>query len=160
LLLNKIHTTLIFLLLLGSLNTWAQKIEGRIIDKKSGEPLPLVNIVYNQQQRLGTTTDFDGYFTLPSYREVYKEIQISFIGYQTLTIPKSDIPRNGKDWVIKLESSVNALDEIDLVAKENPALRIIRNAIANRKLNNPKNYESYTYVSYNKDIITYKAIEQ
>lgn len=136
----------------------AQKVIGTIVDKQTGEPLPLVNIVYSIEERLGTTTNFEGRFEVPSYLDINKEIQISFIGYDLLVIPKSEVRINDKDWVIKLQETSNALDEIELVAKENPALRIVRNAIENRKNNNPKNYESYTYTSYNKDVFTFKGV--
>jgi hypothetical protein len=108
---------------------------------------------------MGTTTNFEGVFEIPNYSEIGSEIQISFIGYNMLVIQKRDIPKDGKPWIIKIEESMSALDVIDLVAQENPALRIVRNAIANRKSNNPKNYESYTYKSYNKDVFTFKGID-
>ena len=136
----------------------AQIVKGKIVDSNTGEPLPLVNIVYDVEGRMGTTTNFEGIFEIPSYSDIVNEIQISFIGYEMLIIAKTDIPRNGKPWVIKIVESINALDEIDLVAQENPALRIVRNAIANRKSNDPKNYQSYTYTSYNKDVFTFKGV--
>jgi hypothetical protein len=156
---TKIHITflaLVFLLL--TVFAKGQAIKGKIVDSKTDEPLPLVNIVYDVEGRMGTTTNFEGIFEIPAYTDVVKEIQVSFIGYDLLIIPKSEIPRNNKSWVIKIEESVNALDEISLVAQENPALRIVRNAIANRKTNNPKNYDSYTYTSYSKDVFTFKGI--
>ncbi len=137
----------------------AQKVVGTIIDAQTHEPLPLVNIVYNKAQRLGTTTNFEGYFEIPDYRKISAEVHISFIGYKELIVPKSKIPVNGKVWNIDLERHESALSEIDLVAGENPALRIVRNTIDNRRINNPKNYESYVYTSYNKDVITFNGVE-
>jgi len=138
---------------------FAQKVVGTITDAKTHEPLPLVNIMYNKAQRLGTTTNFEGYFEIPNKADINTEVHISYIGYQVLIVPKNKVPGNGKMWVITLEPTESALSEIDLIAGVNPALRIVRNTINNRKRNDPNNYESYVYTSYNKDVISFKGID-
>ncbi|MGF1585249.1 MAG: carboxypeptidase-like regulatory domain-containing protein [Bacteroidales bacterium] len=40
-------------------------IQGRVIDAETGEPLPFVNIVFNQKGT-GTTISLDGYFSIDS----------------------------------------------------------------------------------------------
>jgi hypothetical protein len=141
-------------LLAGTHFLWAQAINGRVVDAETGEPMPGVAIQYNQSLNRGIVTDLDGNFRIPERRLIQKVV-FRFIGYHTLEFLEEEVPKT-KLWVVELSPEAETLEEVEVLAGENPALRIIRNAIANRNANNPRKYESYTYVSYNKDVITYK----
>lgn len=55
--------------------------------------------------------------------------------------------------MIKLKPSEVVLREVVIKAGENPAFRIVRNAVKNKGRNDPDNLNSYQYRSYNKFII-------
>lgn len=153
-----LSTRNLFALLLFSLfaaTASAQVVNGRVIDGETGEPLPGVAVEYNQTLRMGEVTDIDGYFAISNLREV-QQVVCSFIGYTTATFNRGELPRDGGLWVIKLFPESEQLNEVEVIAGENPALRIVRLAIDHRLSNNPQKYPSYEYVSYNKNILTYR----
>ncbi len=139
----------------GTSALWAQEIKGRVLDAETGESMPGVAIQYNQSLNQGVVSDNNGYFTIPSIRKVQKVV-LSFIGYTTATYGHEDLPRNGSVWIVKLQPETAQLQEVEVHAGVNPALRIVRNAISNRNGNNPRKYPNYKYVSYNKNVITYR----
>ena len=73
---------------------------------------------------------------------------------------KLPLPYFSKKKLVKLKPSNTVLSELTFVADENPAFRIIRNAIVNRPLHDPDNLQSYQYISYNKFIIKPTEIGQ
>lgn len=151
-LVNKIKTLL--LALLAGSSTWAQVINGLVVDAKTAEPMSGVAIVYNKSQNLGVVTDLNGLFTIPD-RTLIDEVTFRFIGYEPRTFTASQVPSTDV-WVVHMQAETATLEEVEVLAGENPALRIVRNAIANRTANNPRFYKSYSYLSYNKDVISYK----
>lgn len=151
-----IRLFLLFTLIFGSFfQSWAQPIIGKVYDIKTGDPLPGVAISYNQTSRLGVISDDNGNFTIPQAGQV-EVVIFYFIGYKTLKYTKAELPKNLNRWNVMLEPEVAMLNEIKIVAGENPALRIVRHAISNRQANNPRFYPSYKYVSYNKNVVTYQ----
>lgn len=145
---------LIFLFLLLPLFGLAQlqKISGVVYDKGSKETLPFVNITVNKS-KLGTAADIDGKFDF-SVNEPVLSVKFSYIGYEPSEIEitsKTKFPLE-----IFLKESKNELDQIELVAGENPAHKIIRKASANRKQNNPEALQNFAYTSYNKFIVTFQ----
>ena len=56
-------------------------LSGTVVDSKTGEKLPFVNVVYTNGG--GTQTDLDGHFRLP-FRA--GRVRLSIIGYETKTI--------------------------------------------------------------------------
>lgn len=85
---------------------WAQNIvSGQVIDAETSQPIIGATIMYKGTNK-GTTTDFDGKFTLESHTENTPVI-ISFVGYQTQTITgKGELNR------IRLQQSVEALTAV------------------------------------------------
>lgn len=144
------------LLLLSSALVFGQKLEGTVLDSRTGEPLPSVSILYNASKSLGTTTDLNGRFTIPDRSQINK-LEITFIGYEPVTIPAKEIPPRG-DLTIDLVEITTELAEAEVGPGENPALRIIRNAIARADSNDPKKYNTYKFKSYNKNVLT-KALD-
>jgi hypothetical protein len=116
----------------------AQKI--KIVDSKTLSGIPFVNVQV-LDGKSGSTSDIDGILVL---NEKYKKgILISHIGYHSLQI-LSPYPA-----IIKLEPKENTLNEV-IVSNFNPAIEIIKKAIANRNLNNPKKLHSFSYFAYSK----------
>ncbi len=71
------RSVVLFLLLLSAFCVWAQstRVRGKITDAKTGEPLPLVNVVF-KGSFVGVTTDFDGMYFIET-REAVEELQAS-----------------------------------------------------------------------------------
>lgn len=126
------------------------KLQGRINDSITREPLPFVNILINNGQ-YGGMTDIDGRFSF-SGSTTFKTLKMSHVGYR----PR-EIEVNGTHLNIVMSPVHLQLSEVMVVAGENPALRIIRNTVANRKINNPARIPLYTFTSYDKMIFTAKT---
>lgn len=118
-----------------------------IVDEDNQEPVAFANIIFNDNPKLGTISDIDGVFIIN--KKQIKRITISYIGYETKSILLKNLNSNS----ITLKSKINALEEVVISNTENPAHRIIRNVINNKKLNDPLNINSFSYKSYNKVIL-------
>ncbi len=153
LLIGQIHSVrklLASLLLLGAAHyVQSQTITGKIIDSVKVEPIAFANLVLDDGIR-GTTTDIEGNFTLTLPAGYSGKITISHVSYQRIKLPASYFAKNR---IIRLAPSVTVLNEVVFKAEENPAFRIIRNAVKNKKQHNPDNLNSYQYNSYNKLIM-------
>lgn len=142
---HKFYTFILFLF--GNLSIHAQFVlEGSIIDAETREVLPFVNITFNKDPQLGTTSDIDGRFKFEHHSDLVS-VQLSYVGYQN-----KDIALEGSENPLFLEIRKTdvALEEIVVIAGENPAYRIIRKAAKNRSLHDPERIPAYTYDSYNK----------
>lgn len=81
-------------------------IEGTIVDSKSNQPIPGVNVVVEGSNN-GTQTDFDGKFKLPKVNNGSK-ILISFVGYASQTITFN----NQQAITVSLVEESNELKEV------------------------------------------------
>ena len=131
----KLYTSFLFLLLY---TVASSQIIGKVTDA-SGEPLPFVNI-YIDNSSTGTTTNKDGNYELNIDALGTYTISFQFIGYtpEKKTVQVSKLP-----YILNatLQEETTSLDEVVLNSGENPAYRIIREAIANRKTNLAKTDE-------------------
>lgn len=66
------------------------KISGIIVDKETGEPLPGANIVIEDTE-IGASTDLNGQYTILEVPPGEFKIQVSYIGYQTITFNKVQV---------------------------------------------------------------------
>jgi len=102
-----IYKKLLFLFLLAPFSILAQgTLTGVVVDKKSNQPLPGVNVVV-QGANQSTSTDFDGKFKLAKLKDGDK-IVFSFIGYETQTLNYS----GQKEVTVSLDESANQLQEV------------------------------------------------
>lgn len=60
------------------------KVRGKVVDAETGEPMPLVSIVF-VGTTIGVTTDFDGNYDIETREEV-SEIMASFVSYERQTV--------------------------------------------------------------------------
>ena len=141
-----------FLFLFFAFAAKAQTVKGRIVDANSNQNLPFVSLLIKNTQT-GTLTDIDGKFTLDILGTHNTEIQISYLGYVPQTIAVSSL-KDIEKIVVKLKPQAFSLQEISVMAKENPAHRIIKKATKNRPRNNPEKMHSFTYDSYTKFFVT------
>ncbi|NNF19395.1 MAG: TonB-dependent receptor plug domain-containing protein, partial [Flavobacteriaceae bacterium] len=98
-----------FLFLMGAFIQ--AQVSGTVVDEE-GAPLPGASVV-KQGTTIGTTTDFDGNFTLDQVA-VGETIVVSYIGYETKRVRVT-----GTTMTITLTSGV-ALSEVVIVGSRNP----------------------------------------
>lgn len=104
-------------------------ISGLITESETGQPLPGVNIKVVGQS-VGTTTDFDGKFSLQVNQNPPFSIEISLIGYASSTM---EISQNNQVVNRSLKESATALDEIVISASRTPE-RIFESPVTIEKL--------------------------
>jgi len=115
-------TCITFFILLGTIS-YSQTgiIKGQIIDKQSEISLPGAAIeLLNSSSPIGATTNLNGYFTLKKIPIGRQMIKISFIGYETQTIPNIEVS-TGKDifLTIQLVENYNTLSEVVIATSSN-----------------------------------------
>lgn len=107
---------LVFILNMISLTTFAQTgiIKGRVIDKQSEIPLEMVTIeLLNSEMPTGTITNSEGYFRLENVPLGRQAIRISYLGFETITIPNI-VVTSGKDAIVNA-SLIESFDSLDAV---------------------------------------------
>lgn len=106
---NKL-TLLVFFLMIFSAKTFAQErsVTGRVVDEQ-GMPIPGVS-VYSKNTTVGTTTDFDGEFSL-EVPEENATLVFSYVGFlkKELILDKQDF------YEVVLSPNVENLDEVVVV---------------------------------------------
>lgn len=127
-------------------------LKGKVINEKTREALPFVNIAV-QGTRHGTTTDVEGRFAI-SLRDEERVLAFSYLGFETF---RYILAGSQGPVLIALKEKPTELREVVIHAGENPAFSIIRKATANKPANDPENLPSFTYHSYNKIILTTEA---
>lgn len=122
-------------------------ISGKVFDAASKEPLPFVPLII-KGTTIGTQTDFEGNFTIKT-NTIGDSLIAVYVGYKRLSRP---IQKGVLNQVINMPMELEgiSLEEVTVKAGENPAHRIIRNAIANKSRHNPDKLEAYQYEVYNK----------
>ncbi len=140
---------LVFLFLMILVISASAQVKGRVTDAETGQPLPFVHIVAGETTT-GTMTDIDGYFSfsVPSGTTFLK---LSYVGYFSRIHP---VEFSKELHEITMHSRPFELREVVVYSGENPAHRIVRNAIANRSVNDPEKLNAFTYNSYNKFLAT------
>ncbi len=124
--------------------------KGIVLDEDN-QPIPFVN-VFMAKGKYGTTTDFNGEFTLKTRRKRGR-MTFSATGYETLIIRVN--PQKTYYKVI-LKEEKNVLDEVVIVQrpkkrlkkKENPAYPILKQIWKRRKKNGLKQVDHYQYKKY------------
>ena len=122
--LRKIY--LIATLVLTSLFAMAQSgtLKGVITDAMSGEPVPFANIVIekNGNQSGGTTTDFDGNYTIKPVEPGAYTIKATFVGYGTVEVTGVIVSANKITFQdVKLQQGI-AIGEVKVIAYKKPLL--------------------------------------
>ncbi len=127
-------------------------ISGRVTDARTREPIAFVNIQVNDGPG-GTVTDIDGKFTLRTPMPVNK-LRFSYIGYETVNIAGNSLIDGLQ---VRMKKTELELAPVSITPGENPAMRIIRNAMQHRAKNNYESLPSFTYSAYEKTIFTIDA---
>ncbi len=120
------------------------QVTGWIVDGEDGDSLPFAYLI-NLNSQKGCFSGLDGHFEL-EVRPEGDSVKISLLGYLPRTLflgPKAEMQ------IQLLPGGVN-IQSVLITPKENPALRIVRNVVENRDINNPQNLNDYSSKSYNK----------
>jgi len=148
---STLRTACAILTLLYSLSCFGQHtINGKVIDAQTKQPLAFVNIIFNHDQLTATSSDVNGRFSYSSSKRI-TSLTCSYVGYERFTMT-IDSTMDGETITIKMKETSVELGEVVVTAGENPANRIIRKVIENKRTNNPENVSSFQYHSYNKVI--------
>ncbi len=110
------NTLLTFLGILLTLNIFAQsgQIKGRISDASNNEPVPFANIIVDGTT-LGSTSDFDGNFTITGLQPGYIKLKVSYVGYLTKISGDVLVSNNNIPFIeIALESTSSELQEVEV----------------------------------------------
>ena len=95
--------------------TYAQEtgaVTGTLLDKESGEqPLPFANILIKGTTK-GTTSDFDGLYTLEGIQPGTYTLEFSFVGYETVNKEVTVVAGQTATINATLGASAAALDEV------------------------------------------------
>lgn len=91
-------------------------VTGNVKDAKTGEPIPGVNIKI-VGKALGTSTDFDGNFTLKTEQEPPFEIEITNLGYGKKVVAIKD---KKQTVAVVLDENASMLDEVVVSASRTP----------------------------------------
>jgi len=114
------------------------QVLGKVTDNE-GKALPFVN-VYIEDSYTGTTTNDDGNYRLEVKNAEEVTIIFQFLGFKTF---KETVTLNKPSYILNvtLIPESFSLDEVVISSGENPANRIIQNAIDVRKANLDKTNE-------------------
>ncbi len=140
----------LLLLLIGLLSDclFAQetRVSGKITDANTGDPVPFVNVVFKGTS-IGITTDFEGRYNLATTTPT-DTLVASYVGYKA----KRKVVKIGVSQTInfQLEEDVVSLQEVVILAGENPAWSILRNAVDNKNKHDKRNLSAYEYDTYTK----------
>ncbi len=129
------------------------RVRGTVIDAKTKEPLPFVNIIF-AGKNIGTITDYNGKYSIetqwPSNRLI-----ASFVGYKKQY--KNIIKEKNQVVNFQLEANTIILGEAVVIAKKkryrnknNPAVELIRKVVENKNLNRKEYLDYYQYHKYEK----------
>ena len=133
-----------------SISSFAQ-ISGTVKDANTGEALAFVNVVYGNMQ--GTTTGIDGKFLIKNNK--VETLEISYLGYKSQIVDVNK-QKDKLRIIIKLVPTAYNIDEVVIFPGVNPAHRIIKKAVENKKQNRPESLDAFEYTTYNKLIFTFE----
>lgn len=141
---------LVLLACLPLFSGMAQQItlKGHVIDGESGLPMPACNVYLKNHPHIGTATDENGAFEL-TFEFVRDTLLIEFVSYQTIEYPVLK-PQSHTNLSFTLQAEALTLEAVVVTPGENPAYRIIREAIKRKELHDKRRLKAYEYDSYNR----------
>lgn len=123
---------LILLLISNILNAQNGRIEGRVFDATSNEPLPFANVVI-RGSTIGATTDFDGRFRIVGLKPGFVILEATYVGYKNAVSAEVQISNAKIEYLeIPMVSFGLSLDEVEVRA--NPFERTEESPLSLQKL--------------------------
>lgn len=134
----------VFTFLVFSQFSFAQvQITGIVANKESQRAIPFVNIAL--PNGLGSSSDIDGAFAI-SVPQLPTTLTFTCIGFADTVITVT----NTQPITLFLYPKAVELKNVVVTDGPNPAIAIIKNAIANKHINNPEKSTNFSYETYNK----------
>lgn len=109
-------SSIIFFLLIIAVNISAQQkysIKGSVIDQGDRSPISYANVVI-KGTTIGTQTDSIGYFSINELKPGAYVLQVSFIGYKTVTTSEYLLTVNDIHLTIEMEEDVNEISAVNI----------------------------------------------
>ncbi|MCK5838330.1 MAG: carboxypeptidase-like regulatory domain-containing protein, partial [Bacteroidales bacterium] len=110
-----------FITFTGNVNAQPGVIRGFVYEKESGEPIIFTN-VFLKNTSMGAATDVNGYFIITPIPPGQYILSVTYLGYDTLTIP---ITINPDDFITKklfLSKAAYMLEGVSISATKDEAL--------------------------------------
>ena len=125
------------------------QISGRIVSETSKENIPFVHVFIESQQRTGTVSNIEGYYTLkvPTGINPTDTVSFSCIGYKPRHVTISELIQNPN---LTMLPATQSLTEVVIKAREDPAYALMQKVIENRDRNNPESLPHFKFTAYNK----------
>ena len=102
-------------------------IKGIVFDKQSEQPLIGANIILlTTTKPLAAVSDLDGFFTIPDVLPGRHVLQISYLGFNSITLPNI-LVTSGKEVVLEIGLEESAVEMAEVV---------VRGEVAKDKSNN------------------------
>ncbi len=129
------------------------KVEGRITDAKTGEPLSFVNVSF-KNKNVGTSTDLEGYYQLKT-QWASDTLMASFVGYEKM---KKPVEKGATQTInFKLRPTGYTMEAVEVQGKReryknkgNPAVELIRKVSEKKSENRLESADHYEYEKYQK----------
>ncbi len=125
------------LVLIPFLSLWSQNnavVRGKVVDAKSKEALPYVNIVIKENKTIvsGAITDAKGNFLVDKLAPKNYTVEVQFIGYKT-EIRQADVSENKilQLGTIVIQEEVTQLDAVQIVAERSSMVQKIDRKVIN-----------------------------
>jgi outer membrane cobalamin receptor len=156
--------SVVFVLFFGTALMAQTSMSGTVTEAKTGEPIPGANIKVVGKS-IGTTTDFDGNFSLQVSDNPPFTIEVSLIGYSMKLV---EITQNNQVINVSLDEAATALDEVVVSASRTPE-RVLESPVTIERMDvrEIKNTSSPTFydglenlkgVDVNTNSFTFKSI--
>ncbi len=122
---NLLLTLGIILLTVVSMYAQEGSLQGKVIDKDTKEPIPFANIIVENKgsQVGGTSSDFDGKYSIKPIPPGKFDVKATFVGYKTKMIQGVTI---GADRIrfldIELEATTETLETVEIVDYKVPLI--------------------------------------
>ncbi len=127
-----------------------QLLRGRVVDAKTGEAAPFVNVFYEGGKN-GRQTDAEGCFSIP-YRQGGK-LMVSSVGYETFSLRL----KAADSLLVRLRPTDLGLGEATVKGrktkysrKNNPAVILMEKVIAAKRASNLRAHDFYSVEKYDK----------
>lgn len=156
--------SVLFALFIGSVMVAQTTISGSVKEAKTGEPIPGANIKVTGKS-IGTTSDFDGNFSLKIAQNPPFSLEISLIGFSSKIV---EVTKINQILNVLLDESATALDEVVVSASRTPE-RILESPVTIERMDvrEIKNTSSPTFydglenlkgVDVNTNSFTFKSV--
>jgi hypothetical protein len=111
----KIITSILILFMVFAVQAQKVTLSGIVTDAETGETLVSANVILRTGALKGTTTDVNGFFSLPGIEYDQFNVEIHFVGYEKVN---QTLSANGKQQLfieVKLKPSAFELGQVNIV---------------------------------------------